>query len=71
MKKTKLAVLAATTAAALPAVSFAATAHVDAGEITGMIESYIPTIVTIGTAVLGVTLAIAAFAWIRRGMGNK
>lgn len=67
MKSLKLLLVPASLLAA--SQSFAAAgAAVDVTDVTGTITAQLASIGTIGVAVLGVVVAIAAYKWVRRAI---
>jgi hypothetical protein len=61
--------LVGTSAAALANLSHAAAgAAVDVADVTGTISAQLVPVGLVGVAILGVTVAVAAFVWIKKGI---
>ena len=68
MKVTKLLLAPALMLGAFSNAFAAAGAAVDVTDVTGTIAAQLPSIASVGVAVLGVIVAIAAYKWVKRAI---
>lgn len=63
-----LALLAAAAGAVTTGAQAAAGGAVDVADVTGTISAQLVPVGLVGVAILGVTVAVAAFVWIKKGI---